>query len=93
MNFLWLAFHQVHHSPSRIETITSFYKHPTEIVVTGKRSPDVSGTGALFVDIIGSLMRDVLGVKLPPILGGCAPARSLSSCTDLLGVGILRVEE
>ena len=42
---------------------------PTEIVVTGKRSPDVSGTGALFVDIIGSLMRDVLGVKLPPILG------------------------
>lgn len=32
-NFLWLAFHQVHHSPSRIETITSFYKHPLEIFV------------------------------------------------------------
>ena len=32
MNFLWLAFHQVHHSPNRIETITSFYKHPLEIV-------------------------------------------------------------
>eukprot|EP00964_Phaeocystis_antarctica_P094570 scaffold61250_cov65-Phaeocystis_antarctica.AAC.9 len=31
--------------------------------------------------------------ELPPIRGGCAPARSLSSCTDLLGVGILRVEE
>ena len=26
VNVLWLAFHQVHHSPSRIETITSFYK-------------------------------------------------------------------
>lgn len=32
INFLWLAFHQVHHSPQRIETITSFYKHPLEIV-------------------------------------------------------------
>ncbi len=30
--FLWLTFHQVHHSPTRIETITSFYKHPAEII-------------------------------------------------------------
>lgn len=30
---LWNAFHQVHHSPVRIETITSFYKHPLEIAV------------------------------------------------------------
>lgn len=28
----WLAFHQIHHSPSRIETLTSFYKHPLEIL-------------------------------------------------------------
>jgi len=27
----WLAFHQIHHSPSRIEVLTSFYKHPIEI--------------------------------------------------------------
>ncbi|NRA46560.1 MAG: sterol desaturase family protein [Oligoflexales bacterium] len=27
----WDLFHQVHHSPVRIETITSFYKHPLEI--------------------------------------------------------------
>lgn len=27
----WLALHQVHHSPSRIEVLTSFYKHPVEI--------------------------------------------------------------
>jgi len=32
VNFLWLAMHQVHHSPQRIETITSFYKHPLEII-------------------------------------------------------------
>ena len=28
----WLLFHQVHHSPARIEAITSFYKHPVEIL-------------------------------------------------------------
>ena len=28
----WVLFHQVHHSPARIETITSFYKHPIEIL-------------------------------------------------------------
>jgi sterol desaturase/sphingolipid hydroxylase (fatty acid hydroxylase superfamily) len=32
INFLWLTMHQVHHSPQRIETITSFFKHPLEIV-------------------------------------------------------------
>jgi sterol desaturase/sphingolipid hydroxylase (fatty acid hydroxylase superfamily) len=31
-NGFWLAFHQIHHSPSRIELFTSFYKHPVEIV-------------------------------------------------------------
>lgn len=30
---LWVWFHQLHHSASRLETITSFYKHPLEIVV------------------------------------------------------------
>ena len=28
----WQVFHQVHHSPSRIEVVTSFYKHPIEIL-------------------------------------------------------------
>lgn len=31
-NGFWLLFHQVHHSPSRIEVATSFYKHPLEIL-------------------------------------------------------------
>ncbi len=30
--FLWRVFHQLHHSPQRIEIITSFYKHPLEIL-------------------------------------------------------------
>lgn len=30
-NGWWLIFHQLHHSPRRIEVFTSFYKHPIEI--------------------------------------------------------------
>ena len=33
--FLWRVFHQVHHSPQRIEIITSFYKHPAEVLANG----------------------------------------------------------
>jgi sterol desaturase/sphingolipid hydroxylase (fatty acid hydroxylase superfamily) len=29
----WAIFHQIHHSASRIEILTSFYKHPVEIFV------------------------------------------------------------
>jgi len=32
-SFLWRGFHQIHHSPQRLEVITSFYKHPGEMVV------------------------------------------------------------
>jgi sterol desaturase/sphingolipid hydroxylase (fatty acid hydroxylase superfamily) len=35
IQFLWLTCHQLHHSPSRIETITSFYKHPVELIANG----------------------------------------------------------
>ncbi|WP_315834316.1 sterol desaturase family protein [Bradyrhizobium prioriisuperbiae] len=35
MNGWWVLFHQVHHSPARIGTITSFYKHPIEILADG----------------------------------------------------------
>ena len=33
VGFLWLGFHQIHHSPQRIEVLTSFYKHPLEMTV------------------------------------------------------------
>jgi sterol desaturase/sphingolipid hydroxylase (fatty acid hydroxylase superfamily) len=32
---LWRWLHQVHHSPQRIEIVTSFYKHPLEIALNG----------------------------------------------------------
>ena len=33
--FLWRWVHQLHHSPQRIEILTSFYKHPIELVANG----------------------------------------------------------
>lgn len=33
VDWLWLGFHQIHHSPQRLEVITSFYKHPGEMLV------------------------------------------------------------
>lgn len=32
-DWLWLHFHQIHHSAQRLEVITSFYKHPGEMIV------------------------------------------------------------
>lgn len=32
-DFFWKHFHQIHHSPQRLEVITSFYKHPLEMTV------------------------------------------------------------
>lgn len=32
-DLLWRLFHQIHHSPQRLEVITSFYKHPLEMAV------------------------------------------------------------
>ena len=31
-DFLWRWFHQVHHSPKRLEILTAFYKHPFELI-------------------------------------------------------------
>ncbi len=33
VDILWRLFHQIHHSPQRIELITSFYKHPGEMLM------------------------------------------------------------
>jgi sterol desaturase/sphingolipid hydroxylase (fatty acid hydroxylase superfamily) len=35
VGWLWRWCHQIHHSPQRIEVITSFYKHPVELVANG----------------------------------------------------------
>jgi sterol desaturase/sphingolipid hydroxylase (fatty acid hydroxylase superfamily) len=38
---LWRRLHQVHHSPSRIEVLTAFYKHPFEIALNGVLSSTI----------------------------------------------------
>ncbi|MEZ6007287.1 MAG: sterol desaturase family protein [Planctomycetota bacterium] len=35
---LWRTLHQIHHSPARIEVLTSFYKHPLEISINSVMS-------------------------------------------------------
>ncbi len=37
-SFLWRSLHQIHHSASRIETLTAFYKHPIEIGINSALS-------------------------------------------------------
>jgi sterol desaturase/sphingolipid hydroxylase (fatty acid hydroxylase superfamily) len=32
-NFLWLYIHQMHHTPKKMQVLTSFYKHPLEIII------------------------------------------------------------
>jgi sterol desaturase/sphingolipid hydroxylase (fatty acid hydroxylase superfamily) len=34
-SFLWRWLHRTHHSPQRLEVITSFYKHPFELIANG----------------------------------------------------------
>jgi sterol desaturase/sphingolipid hydroxylase (fatty acid hydroxylase superfamily) len=43
----WHIFHQIHHSPKRIELLTSFYKHPIEIIA------DSVITGFLIYCVLG----------------------------------------
>lgn len=38
---LWRHLHQVHHSAARLEVLTSFYKHPAEILCNGLLSSSV----------------------------------------------------
>jgi len=49
-DILWRTFHQIHHSATRIETLTAFYKHPLEIAINS-----VISTAVVFVLLGGSL--------------------------------------
>jgi sterol desaturase/sphingolipid hydroxylase (fatty acid hydroxylase superfamily) len=39
--FLWRWLHQIHHSACRLEVLTSFYKHPVEILINGALTPAI----------------------------------------------------
>jgi sterol desaturase/sphingolipid hydroxylase (fatty acid hydroxylase superfamily) len=42
--FWWNVCHQLHHSPRRIEVLTSFYKHPVEITLNSILSAGITYT-------------------------------------------------
>ena len=44
IDLFWRIFHQIHHSASRIELVTSFYKHPLEITINS-----ILSTAIIFV--------------------------------------------
>lgn len=78
VNFLWRIFHQFHHSPQRIEIVTSFYKHPLEIILNGVLSSAVlhgllglsveAATGAFLLSGLAELFYH-WNVKTPHWLG------------------------
>lgn len=59
--FLWRWLHQVHHSSVRIEVLTSFYKHPLEILINGVLMSSIlyvlvgvdAGTAAIVTAVTG----------------------------------------
>lgn len=52
---LWRWLHQVHHSPVRIEILTSFYKHPLEIALNGLLSSAILYAGLGMTPAQGAL--------------------------------------
>jgi sterol desaturase/sphingolipid hydroxylase (fatty acid hydroxylase superfamily) len=60
--FLWRWLHQVHHSPSRIEVITSFYKHPFELLANGLLSSTLLHVVAGLTPATASIVVTITGV-------------------------------
>jgi len=56
--WLWRTLHQLHHSPQRLEILTSFYKHPLEIL-----SNAVLSTALLYL-VMGLTSAQVAGTVL-----------------------------
>lgn len=55
---LWRGLHQLHHSPRRLEVLTSFYKHPLEIAA------NMAFSAALLYGVLGLAPVQVAGVAL-----------------------------
>lgn len=62
IDFLWRWFHQVHRSPARIEVITSFYKHPLELIANGLLSSFVLYVLVGLGSLAGSIVVAITGI-------------------------------
>src|SRR5579885_1199173 len=78
--FWWRVAHQIHHSASRLEVMTSFYKHPAEIALNSLLSAAIcypmmgcsAGQGAIYTLIIAlAEMFYHWNVRTPRWLGAC----------------------
>ena len=76
--WLWTLLHQFHHSPSRIEAITSFYKHPLEIIVDSQIMAilvysvlGLTSESSLWLSIFSSIGECIyhMNIKTPKIMG------------------------
>lgn len=54
LDAFWQLFHQLHHSPARVEVITSFYKHPIEIL------SDSALAAAIMYPLLGASLEGAL---------------------------------
>jgi sterol desaturase/sphingolipid hydroxylase (fatty acid hydroxylase superfamily) len=63
VNFLWRICHQIHHSPSRIEMLTAFYKHPLEIAA------DSMIVSALMFSVLGASTGGAMWYNVIAVLG------------------------
>ncbi len=59
---LWRFVHQVHHSPQRLEIVTSFYKHPLEIALNGLLSSAILFTLVGVSPLAASISVGITGV-------------------------------
>jgi sterol desaturase/sphingolipid hydroxylase (fatty acid hydroxylase superfamily) len=61
--FVWRWLHQLHHSPERIELLTSFYRHPIEVLINSAlmslvlyagvgTSPEAAANAVLLVGLV-----------------------------------------
>lgn len=76
--FLWRIFHQLHHSPGRLETLTAFYKHPLEAAANSMLSAaliylffglDIAGAGVYTCLTIGAQLLVHLNTTTPHEMG------------------------
>ncbi len=77
-DWLWRWVHQLHHSPQRLEVLTSFYKHPLELLLNGLLSSSImylvlgltpeAATGAVLMCGLAELVYH-WNVKTPRWLG------------------------
>ncbi|HEX4002588.1 MAG TPA: sterol desaturase family protein [Candidatus Acidoferrales bacterium] len=63
VDFLWRVCHQIHHSPSRIELLTAFYKHPVEIVADSMLS------SVLMFSLLGASLEAALWFNVFAVVG------------------------